>query len=173
MIRSDSFESEFQVLRRAASIAVLLAASFSCSSEETATRPELTVTEAYAITDDSVRLWYRVVGSGEETVMAPNALFHGSQLDSLAQSRRLVLFDTRGRGRSDTVPAAKISLAHNLRDVETIRRAVGAERVALIGWSGMGMEMFVYALRNPDRVTRLVQLAPSHRVGSRIRSGCS
>lgn len=116
--------------------------------------------EAYAITADSVRLWYRVVGNGEETVMAPNALFHGTQLDSLARNRRLVLFDTRGRGRSDTVPAAKISLAHNLRDVETIRRAVGAERVALIGWSGMGMELFVYALRNPDRVTRLVQLAP-------------
>ena len=112
------------------------------------------------MTDDSVRLWYRVLGEGEETVLAPNALFHGTQLDSLARQRRLVLFDTRGRGRSDTVPAAKISLGHNLRDVETIRRAVGADRVALIGWSGMGMEMFVYALRNPDRVTRLVQLAP-------------
>jgi pimeloyl-ACP methyl ester carboxylesterase len=116
--------------------------------------------EAYAVTDDSVRLWYRIVGSGAETVLAPNALFHGTRLDSVAVGRRVVLFDTRGRGRSDTVPSHKISLRHNLIDVETIRRAVGADRVALVGWSGMGMELFVYALRNPERVTRLVQLAP-------------
>jgi pimeloyl-ACP methyl ester carboxylesterase len=32
--------------------------------------------------------------------------------------------------------------------------------VALIGWSGAGMELFAYAVRHPDRVTRLVQLAP-------------
>lgn len=140
-------------------LAVFMLFSSCTSTDETAQR-DLTATEAFAVTDDSVRLWYRVVGSGSETVLVPNALFHGTQLDSLARNRRLVLFDTRGRGRSDTVPAAKVSLSHNLRDFETIRRAVGAERVALIGWSGMGMEMFVYALRNPGRVTRLVQLAP-------------
>lgn len=137
-----------------------LALFTSCTRVDEALTGDLTAMEAFAVTDDSVRLWYRVVGSGPETVLVPNALFHGTRLDSLARNRRLVLFDTRGRGRSDTVSADKVSLSHNLRDVETIRRAVGAERVAIIGWSGMGMEMFVYALRNPDRVTRLVQLTP-------------
>jgi pimeloyl-ACP methyl ester carboxylesterase len=134
----------------------------SCPAREQPGTPaaDATAREAYAVTDDSVRLWYRTVGSGEETVLAPNALFHGTRLDTLAVGRRLVLFDTRGRGRSDTVPSHKISLRHNLMDVEAIRRAAGAERVALIGWSGMGMELFVYALRNPGRVTRLVHLAP-------------
>lgn len=116
--------------------------------------------EGYALTPDSVRLWYRVVGQGKETVMAPVALYHGTQLDPLAKARRLVLYDPRGRGRSDSVPAMKVSLDHQIRDLETIREAVGAERVALIGWSGLGMELFVYALRHPERVTRLVQLAP-------------
>jgi proline iminopeptidase len=118
------------------------------------------VHEDSIVTADSVKLYYRVVGTGDETVIAPLALFHTTRLDPLAKGRRLVLYDPRGRGRSDTVPASKVSLAHNLRDLEAIRAAVGAERVALIGWSGLGMELFVYTLRNPERVTRLVQLAP-------------
>jgi pimeloyl-ACP methyl ester carboxylesterase len=44
--------------------------------------------------------------------------------------------------------------------VEAIRRTVGADKAALIGWSGMGMELVAYALRHPDRVSRIVQLAP-------------
>jgi proline iminopeptidase len=116
--------------------------------------------EGYALTPDSVRLWYRVVGEGTETLLAPVAVYHGTKLDRLAKGRRLVLYDPRGRGRSDSVSPDKVSLDHQIRDLETIRKAVGAARVVLIGWSGLGMELFVYALRHPDRVTRLVQLAP-------------
>lgn len=116
--------------------------------------------DRWLVTPDSVRLYYRVVGTGTETVIAPLALFHGTRLDPLARGRRLVLYDPRGRGRSDSVPPAKVSLDRNLSDLDEVRRAVGADRVALIGWSGLGMELFVYALRHPDRVTRLVQLAP-------------
>lgn len=114
----------------------------------------------YLTTDDGVHLWYRIVGEGSQTVLVPNAMLHGRQLDGLARRRRLVLFDPRGRGRSDTVPPARVSLDRQLRDVDLLRQEVGAERVALIGWSGTGMELFVYALRYPSRVTRLVQLAP-------------
>lgn len=118
-------------------------------------------TESIAVTSDSVRLWYRVVGSGPQVVLVPSALYHGTRLDTLAgASRRLVLYDPRGRGRSDSVPATKVSLDHVVADFDAIRRAVGADSVAIIGWSGPGMEAFVYALRNPGRVTRLVQLAP-------------
>jgi pimeloyl-ACP methyl ester carboxylesterase len=135
-----------------------LALVFAVSAENTQANAQ--VREVYAITPDSVRLWYRVVGRGEETVLVPVAVYHGTRLDPLATGRRVVLYDPRGRGRSDSVPAAKVSLDHQVGDVETIRKAVGAERVALIGWSGLGMELFVYALRHPGRVTRLVQLAP-------------
>lgn len=134
---------------------LLLAGCAGAAPERIASR------EGYAVTPDSVRLWYRAVGSGSRTVIAPNALFHGDRLDSLAEDGwQVVLYDPRGRGRSDSVPAGKISLAHNLADVDAIRSAVGADSAALIGWSGMGMELFVYALRHPGRVTRLVQLAP-------------
>ena len=122
--------------------------------------PQAEVREGFVTTADSVRLYTRIVGDGQETVLVPMASLHSDRLDGLARSRRLVLYDPRGRGRSDRVAPAKVSLEHQLADVETIRRSVGAEQVVLIGWSGLGMEMFVYALRHPGRVSRLVQLAP-------------
>jgi proline iminopeptidase len=131
-------------------------ASFGCANSDSPP----TIAEGYAVSPDSVRLFYRVVGEGEETVLAPFALFHGEALDGLARGRRIVTYDPRGRGRSDSVPPERVSLDLLLGDLETVRRAVNAERVAIIGWSGGGMEMFVYAMRNPSRVSRLVQLAP-------------
>lgn len=118
------------------------------------------VSEGHATTPDGIRLYYRIAGSGEETVIAPFALYHGSALDALAKGRRVVTYDPRGRGKSQAAPLERVSLDFLLSDLDTVRRAVGAERAALIGWSGGGMETFVYALRNPKRVTRLVQLAP-------------
>jgi pimeloyl-ACP methyl ester carboxylesterase len=118
------------------------------------------VTEHFATTPDGVRLYYRVAGTSGPIVIAPFALYHGSALDRLAKGRRMVTYDPRGRGKSQAVPPDKVSLDLLLTDFETVRRAVSAEQAAIIGWSGAGMEMFVYALRNPGRVTRLVHLAP-------------
>jgi proline iminopeptidase len=118
------------------------------------------VSEHFTTTPDSVRLYYRVAGDSGPTVLAPFALFHGNSFDSLATEFRIVTYDPRGRGQSDPVTSGKVSLNHLLLDLETVRQAVGAEQVAIIGWSGGGMETFVYALRNPNRVTRLVQLTP-------------
>lgn len=121
----------------------------------------LPVVESFFVTPDRVRIYYRVVGSGPQTVLVPFALFHRDRLDALAgPGRRLVTYDPRGRGRSDSVPPGKISLAYNLADLDGLRQALRADSVALIGWSGAGMELFVYALRYPGRVSRLVQLAP-------------
>jgi pimeloyl-ACP methyl ester carboxylesterase len=143
---------------RSSPLAIAAAVLLGCAGRDQPT--SLPATEGFATTPDGVRLYYRSVGSGPETVIAPFALFHQQALDTLAVERRIVTYDPRGRGRSDSVGPAQVSLANLLLDLETVRRAVGAEQVALIGWSGAGMEMFVYALRNPTRVTRLVQLAP-------------
>ncbi len=115
--------------------------------------------DGFVTTPDSVRLWYRVVGQGAETVIIPAALYHRKSFDRLARGRRVVLFDPRRRGLSDTVPASKVSIETDLADLETIRKTVGAESFALIAWSALGMEYYLYALRYPGRVTRLVQLA--------------
>jgi pimeloyl-ACP methyl ester carboxylesterase len=115
--------------------------------------------DQYVTTADSVRLWYRVVGQGPETVIVPAGLYHRRQFDPLARGRRLVLYDPRGRGQSDTVPPSKVSIENDFLDLEIIRRAVGVDSFALIAWSALGMEYYGYAVKFPGRVTRLVQLA--------------
>ena len=121
---------------------------------------ELAVAEGFATTPDGIRLYYRVAGDRGPVVIAPFALYHGSALDGLAKGRRVVTYDPRGRGRSAAAPLERVNLDYLLTDMDTVRRAVGAETISIIGYSGSGMEMFVYALRNPGRVERLVQLAP-------------
>ena len=118
------------------------------------------IRESVATTPDGVRLYYRVAGARGPVVIAPFALYHGASMDRLAKGRRIVTYDPRGRGRSQAVPPDRVSLDLLLTDLDTVRRAVGADKAAIIGWSGAGMETFVYALRNPGRVTRLVHLAP-------------
>lgn len=113
-----------------------------------------------AVAADGVRLWYRVVGEGTSTVVIPAALYHRTALDGLARGRRLVLFDPRGRGQSDTIPPERAGLEFEVGDLETIRQAVGAERISVVGWSGIGLGAFTYALRHPERLERLVMLAP-------------
>lgn len=115
--------------------------------------------EAYVSTADSVKLWYRVVGRGPETVLIPAGSYHQKKFDGLAVGRRVVLYDSRGRGSSDTVPPSKVSLQHDMDDLETIRRAVGVDSFALIAWSALGAVYYAYVLNHPGRVTRLVQLA--------------
>jgi pimeloyl-ACP methyl ester carboxylesterase len=123
-------------------------------------RRPIPVTEGTATTPDGVRLHYRVAGTDGEAVLAPFALYHGAALDPLADGRRIVTYDPRGRGRSQAAAPDQVSLDLLVGDLETVRRAIGAERISIIGWSGAGMETFVYALRHPGRVRRLVQLAP-------------
>jgi alpha-beta hydrolase superfamily lysophospholipase len=108
------------------------------------------VTESDTRSADGVRLYYRVAGNGDEVVIAPFALYHGTALDRLAAGRRVVTYDPRGRGKSAAVSPDKVSRDLLLADLDAVRRAVGGERVALIGWSGGGMETFVYAMDNPD-----------------------
>jgi proline iminopeptidase len=119
----------------------------------------LKATEGFATSPDGTRIYYRSVGSGE-VVIAPFALYHGTALDRLASGRRIVTYDPRGRGKSQPVPPDRVSRDLLLSDLDAVRRAVGAEKIALIGWSGGGMETFVYTLNHPGVVTRLVQLAP-------------
>lgn len=117
------------------------------------------VREGYVVTDDSVRLYYRIVGTGPQTVVIPVAAYLEDLLAPLATSgRRLVFYDLRHRGRSGAGDLSRVSLDRQFADLERLRIALGIERMALIGWSGLGMEMAVYAMRYPDRVTRLVQI---------------
>jgi class 3 adenylate cyclase len=74
--------------------------------------------------------------------------------ERLASFSRLVLFDRRGTGLSDTV-AAPPTLEQQMDDLSAVLAAVGVERTALWGSSDMGLAA-LFAATHPDRVTALV-----------------
>jgi len=134
--------------------ALLLAAAL-------ASPPSQELSEGFVTVEPGVRLHYRKVGSGKNVVIVPMGSWLEGPMASLArEDRTLVFYDTRGRGRSDLVPPSKVSFANELSDLDAVRRHFGFEKVALMGWSHYGMMTTVYAIQNPGRVTRVVQITP-------------
>lgn len=129
------------------------------------------VTEGFITTDDGIDLYYRSVGAGRQTLVVPMALYLQAPLAPLAANRRVVFYDPRNRGRSEASGLDHVSLERQVADLEALRSQLRIERMALLGWSGLGMEMAVYALRYPARVTRLVQVSPVPPAASIMQSG--
>jgi len=124
-------------------------------------QPLVKRTEGFVTTSDGVRIFYVEKGSGSEVLVAPAALYlEPLLLDDLSTNRRVVLYDPRNRGRSDSAELSSVSLHRQIEDLEELRHKLGLEKMMLLGWSSYGLEMAVYAMRYPERVTHLVQISP-------------
>lgn len=122
---------------------------------------ELAIDSGYVTMEDSIRLFYRTVGSGTNIVVIPVGLYlEDALLPLAAPDRRLVFYDPRARGRSDAGDRSAITLDRQIADLDALRRGLGIDSMTLIGWSGLGMETAVYTMRHPERVVRLVQVSP-------------
>jgi len=130
------------------------------AAAETATSGPLALGDHRAPVAPGIELFYRVVGEGPVTVVVPN-LSQSPEPGALAESLRLVLYDSRGRGRSTPWDeSTEISVARDLEDLEALRRHLGLERMALMGASYYGALVALYAAEYPVRVERLVMVAP-------------
>ncbi|HVV61147.1 MAG TPA: alpha/beta hydrolase [Pseudolabrys sp.] len=76
-------------------------------------------------------------------------------LQQLAQKHRLIRYDSRGNGLSDR-NVDEISFAGFARDFEAVVGASKAARFAVLGISQGAAIAIDYAVRHPDRVTKLV-----------------
>ncbi len=123
--------------------------------------------EGYFPGADDVRLFYRTLGAGADTVV----IVHGQQgntleylapdLEPLAEGRVLLFYTQRGGGRSDPVEdPERLGLEAHVRDLEALRRHFGLERLTLLGHSGGAGIVARYALEHPDRVERMLLVAP-------------
>ena len=101
--------------------------------------------------EDGTRIYYEIYGEGEQVVVVPMAMYLAEALTPLAEGRRMVFYDPRNRGHSDAADLATVCLDRQVRDLEELRVALGIDEMALIGWSGLGMETAVYAIRHPER----------------------
>jgi pimeloyl-ACP methyl ester carboxylesterase len=70
-------------------------------------------------------------------------------------------YDQIGAGRSTRLPdVAGYTVARNVADLERVRRAVGADRMILVGTSWGATLAAHYAAKFPDRVDRVIFVSP-------------
>lgn len=82
-------------------------------------------------------------------------------LRRLASFSRLILFDKRGTGLSDSVPLSQLpTLEQRMDDVRAVMDAVGAERAAICGVSEGGVMSALFAATYPDKTLALIMIGP-------------
>ncbi|MEO8295731.1 MAG: alpha/beta hydrolase [Gemmatimonadota bacterium] len=116
---------------------------------------------------DSLSLHYSVIGNGGDTVI----VLHGGPglqseyligpLSSLASNHTLIFYDQRGRGQSDAVTdSLQLSPDSDVADLETVRQFFRLSHLTLIGHHWGAAVAGLYAIKYPDRVSRIIMLSP-------------
>lgn len=119
----------------------------------------------FCMAEDSVRIAYASVGEGPPIVKAANWLSH-LELDwdapiwsplfrRLAKGYRLIRYDERGNGLSDW-DVDDLSFEAFVTDLETVVDATQLDQFALLGISQGAAVSIEYAIRHPERVSKLI-----------------
>lgn len=122
---------------------------------------EIRITRA----SDGARIAYAVAGEGSPLVKTANWLNHlefdwhspvwRHLMREMSSRHTFVRYDERGNGLSDWT-VDDISFEAFVRDLEAVVEASGVDRFALLGISQGCAVSIAYAVRNPERVSRLV-----------------
>jgi pimeloyl-ACP methyl ester carboxylesterase len=122
-------------------------------------------TIGFARAPDGTRIAYARSGAGPPLLRAGHWLTHLEHdwqspvwrplLDAFSRDFTLWRYDQRGNGLSERHPQ-DLSLDASLGDLETVVEATGLDRFALYGTSQGAPVAVAYALRHPQRVTRLI-----------------
>lgn len=136
------------MVRSAATILLLIGAA-ACSALAQEMRSGYVETSAGSI-------YYDVVGSGPDLVLMHDGMVHSvgwdAQVREFESTHRVIRFDRRGYGRSDT-PTERYS---PIADVELILDELRVESAVVIGASAGGALAVEVALAFPERVVALV-----------------
>jgi pimeloyl-ACP methyl ester carboxylesterase/DNA-binding CsgD family transcriptional regulator len=119
----------------------------------------------FCTTKDGVRIAYASIGSGPVLVKAPNWLTHleferqspvwRHWWEELARDYTVIRFDQRGSGLSDW-NVNQISFEAWVSDLEAVVEATAVDQFALLGISQGGAVAIEYAVRHPEKVTKLI-----------------
>lgn len=113
---------------------------------------------------DGVALYYEVYGSGE-----PLLLVHGNggsigslaaQIEYFRERRQVIAMDSRDQGRSGD-SADPLTYEKMTDDLAALLDHLEIGPVDVLGWSDGGIEALLLGMRHPDKVKRLVAMAPN------------
>jgi proline iminopeptidase len=115
----------------------------------------------------NAQLYAREIGHGTAII-----ILHGGpdfdhsyllpDMDRLSDSFRLIYYDQRGRGRSaDGVQPDDVTLESDIADLEKVRQYFHLDSVVLLGHSWGTVLALEYALRYPERVSRMILMNPA------------
>jgi proline iminopeptidase len=152
-------------------ILTLLACSYAaCWPLDSAASPE---SEPSATSNEGripvggAELYSREIGKGTAIIV-----LHGGpdfdhsyllpDMDRLSDSYRLIYYDQRGRGRSaEGVRPEDVTLDSDIADLEKVRQYFKLDSVVLLGHSWGTVLALEYALRYPQRVSRMILMNPA------------
>ncbi len=129
--------------------------------------PSKSVTQEirYVTSPDGVRVAFAVAGEGPPLVKAANWLTHldlewwspvwSHWLHQFAERFQLIRYDERGCGLSDW-DVEEFTFDAWVDDLELVVDSVGIDRFPLLGISQGGAVAVAYAVRHPERVTKLI-----------------
>lgn len=115
--------------------------------------------ESGTLETNGARIYYEAEGSGEPVVMVhagvANLRMWDDQVAALRDSYRVIRYDTRGFGRTET-DAVEFS---NRADIAALLDRLDAESAHVVGLSRGGSIALDFAIEYPDRVRSLVVAA--------------
>jgi proline iminopeptidase len=108
------------------------------------------------------KIWYEIEGQGEPLLLIPGGGggshdYYHPYFSALSRSFRVVYYDGFGRGNSDRAKVpSEYSLARDVEEVEELRKALGLEKIHVLGHSYGGFVAQGYAVKYPGSVRKLV-----------------
>jgi proline iminopeptidase len=131
-----------------------------CTSLVAQTFPE-SQTDGKYYKVNGAKLWVVSFGTGDPIFFiagGPGGSHYGLRsFDSLATTNTLVYYDGFGRGKSDTAKnVSEYTLARDIEDLEGLRRAMGFDKINILGHSYGGLVAQGYAIKYPGNVKHLI-----------------
>ena len=126
-------------------------------------------TTRYATTADGVAIAFQIVGGGDPDFVFVNSAFASNVeliwnwpmaravVDAFAARGRLVLFDRRGSGLSDSVCGDRLpTLEARAEDLRSVMDAAEVERAVLYGLEDGAAQCFLFAAMYPERTRAII-----------------
>lgn len=144
-------------------ISLLLMIPFTAHSQTV----KLKSSEGYIQTKDSVRIFYRLIGEGKDTII----VFHGGgfgssylipDLTPLAAHHALLFFDQPGTGFSTVVrDTARLNINQFVEDVDIIRHHFRISKMKVLAHSNGGIMFGYYATVHPENIESIILINPT------------